>query len=854
MTSLTTMNIADTQNRHALTDWQLWEEHRASVRHPTLAIKAADIVRARKNIAHYAWAREYAQSVEQDVAEVLSMLTPAYLETMIPATTPGDLLFTPCPACRDQKKPRIDHGEWKWSAAESEHLVCKVCSTVFPHKKYPESIVLHTSWGTPQTLSFCGGEPFSIFGYKTGRPSFSGNIRAQKVDWMATLTRRLAEAYILSGKLEYARGARLILLRFSEVYPHWLIHSGYGEYADMDPKVAAPALNALPQDKLVYPPNTPGRSFYVGYWTAGRARGVGLEGNFVRRVAEAYDLTCEAMDETGRPLYTNSERRRIERDLLLESTLLALGDISLNNKSVSNNSATALVGMTVGHPGLVRFGYDLFLKTVSGWFLPDGTTSESPTYANMTLNGIADFAQALCGYSDPPGYKDSTGRRLEKLDPYHATPYQRVWEAAFDTLQGDLLYPPFADSFRDATLPARYVELIASRYPQRPQYMTLLKETAGAELSNGNATTAIYYRELELEKQSTPPLVLPDRTFPDLRLGFLREGENGRGGLLLLSASHWGIHHHRDSLNLYYWKNGAELLSDLGYLWDHPEKGKTSRTLAHNTVLIDEQEQVTRERGGELLFSKADLGIKVIRAASHAYPQASRYQRTVALVDHGVSGAYAVDFFEVEGGAIQDYVFHGPNHNLKSDDLKLAPHTAPLYDLQNVRAGAGTAGIWSLTWQVKPELEFTAWQLPQAGERAFIGDGWGQRDFRNTDIGTTLPYIVRRTTGDDAKVFTALFEGYSPGQALVRSLRRLSLGKNGAGESGAVAVMIETALGRDYIVVQRAPREITLDTPDGVLRASGALTIVSLQNGHVTSTFSENNTPVRFEKKVSAAS
>ena len=50
----------------------------------------------------------------------------------------------------------------------------------FPNDKYPESIALQANWGHPQTLTFCGGEPFVIFGYKTGRPSFTGNIRARK--------------------------------------------------------------------------------------------------------------------------------------------------------------------------------------------------------------------------------------------------------------------------------------------------------------------------------------------------------------------------------------------------------------------------------------------------------------------------------------------------------------------------------------------------------------------------------------------------------------------------------------------------------------------------------------------------
>jgi len=74
----------------------------------------------------------------------------------------------------------------------------------------------------------------------------------------------------------------------------------------------------------------------------------------------------------------------------LESTILLVCDKVINNKSVSNRTASALVGMCVGHPELVRFGLEGFHKTVDGWFLPDGATSESPGYGMMTLGGIWD--------------------------------------------------------------------------------------------------------------------------------------------------------------------------------------------------------------------------------------------------------------------------------------------------------------------------------------------------------------------------------------------------------------------------------------------------------------------------------
>src|SRR5207237_5268393 len=174
---------------------------------------------------------------------------------------------TPCPACRDQGKPWHPHGQWDWDAKHPDQMKCQICGTVFPNEKYGESVTLRTSWGQPQTFTFFGGEPMVVFSYKTSRPSFSGYIRSRKVEYMCGAANDLAEAYLLFDEPRYARACRLVLLRLAEVYPHWLVHSGYGEIADIDPRIAAAKIKQLPADELVYPPNKPDRQLHTGYWS-----------------------------------------------------------------------------------------------------------------------------------------------------------------------------------------------------------------------------------------------------------------------------------------------------------------------------------------------------------------------------------------------------------------------------------------------------------------------------------------------------------------------------------------------------------------------------------------------------------
>lgn len=830
-----------------LLDWSAWEKYRSSVMHPCAVYKPADVARAKANIARYAWAKSYATGLEKNAQRYLGRITPEFLAAMIPETTPGDPLWTPCPACRAKGKPVHPHGLWTWTLDDPEHIRCKQCSTLFPNAQYPEDVVLHTKWHHPQTISYCGGETFVIFGYKTGRPSFSANVRSQKVRWAAGYCRTLGEAYLLSGKPEYARACRDLLLRFAQCYPGWLVHVGYGEYADMDPRVAAANINQLPEPEVCPPPNKPDRRLHTGYWSAGRAGGVGMESGFVRQVVEAYDFTCNAKDAAGKPLYTDADRQKIERDLLLESTILLVCDKAINNKSVSNRTAAALVGMCVGHPELVRFGLEGFRKTVDEWFLSDGATSESPGYGTMTLGGIWDLAEACRGYTDPPAYRDAQGKRIDALDLYHSTGYERVWECFFRGLQGNLTYPPYADSYPTTSLGATFVELMVRNYPDRPQYLALLKETLSGRRAKPATDTvrrellqqlpgsdiALYTREPGLEERPSPALAFGDWCPPALRLGHVRTGVDGRESLLTLSATDWGNHHHYDSLNLYYWKNGCELLSDLGYLWDHPLKHATMRTVAHNTVLLDEQEQVSKGRGGEMLLFQTSEHVKAMEARSRAYVQARHYRRTSALIDHGDGRNYAVDFFRVEGGKIQDYVYHGVAATCDVQDLALQPSSAQtLYDFKNVRTADGS-NTWRAAWDCGPRMRCVAWNVGQPGERVFVADGWGQRDWKNSDLGATIPYFIRRTQGDGPRLFISVFEGHA-GEPFVRGVKLLDrLG----------VLEIETAVGRDYVLAALDAGQMTVPTSAGPKNVSAHFAVVSVQGGKEAWRFTAENLP-----------
>lgn len=813
-------------------DWSDWKEYRDQVVHPATLIKPEDLARAKENVRRYAWAQAYARRVQNSADSILKRLSDEYVEAMIERTTPG--CMGPCSACRAKGLPWHPNGQWSWSSSRPDRIVCSVCKTVFPNEEYPENVEVECTWGRGQKITFMGGDTFKCFGYLQARPSVSGIIRARKASHMASLADSLAVAYALTEDARYARGVKAILLRFAEVFPEYLVRAGYGygEYAGMDPHVAARRINNLPEDELVYPPNKPNRKIYTGYWSASRIGTSGMDGGWVVRVTLVYDLTCTATED-GVPIYSDEEKKLIEHDLLLEGVYLAICDPAINNKSVGNRAGAAVVGMCVGHPGLVRFGLEGFQRCVDDWFLPDGGTSESPAYALMTMSGIRPFALAFRDYSDPPGYADSDGHRLDHFSACQDTSYGDCWQGLIWTLQGDLRFPPSADSYRTTSIGSHFAELIAAAYPT-DEHFALLKEMAGEDLSGGSARDAILLREPDLASRVVSPLRLPEVVFPFLAQGYLRTGPNGRESLAMLNASDYGGHHHLDSLNLYYWKDGRELLSDLGYLWDHPDKYQTYRTFAHNLVLIDGRDQQRRGRGGSFQVFTITPKVKVMEAASDAYGPDSTYRRTCVLVDHGPSGSYLIDIFRAGGGAKRECVFHGPGNQYEIEGLPLAPSsstedasaTQMSLPLDRTREAKGESA-WSIAWSLDHAYEFRALAPGQRGETVIVGDGWGQRNHRNTDRGATLPYVVRRRDGEDqVDEFVSVFAGNSADRRLVESVRLLPV--TDGEDAGVVAAVVTTKIGTDVVIGMTAPKKVTARLNNTEIVTDGRLAAILL--------------------------
>jgi len=822
-------------------DLSQWSKFRNTVRHPATVYKAEDLARAKRNIARYQWARRALERMEAALPTWWGD-DGAFLEKMIPATTPGAAIFTMCPHC--EYSPT--HGQYDWDPKDPDKLTCRGCGTVYPNARYPEDMVLEAAATGAQRFTYYGGKNWYFYGHHV-RSSWTGQIRARKVSYMASQTAGFAKVHALTGKMDYARTVRRVLLRFAEVYPNYLVYSGYGEYADLDPRIAAVATGDLPTDELNLPPNKPNRKLHPNsnsYWMCGRAEDSGGEGWFTLNITTAYDLTCDAVDEGGRPLYSRDERQRIERDLLLESTYLMMADPAFNNKSISNRRATALVGACLGDPMRVRFGLQAFDHMVGKWYLHDGCPGESPAYGHMTLNGIIPMSEGLAGYSDPPGFAAGDGSRIDNLDLYACPAYRAVFKALTETILPDLRYPAWADTYPQTRLTSRFAEITATRYPSA-RTLSLLRRSYGGEpgeQGDGSASPAqwrltgpgtdrygrgpeyaLFHDKPVDDVKPPPPFALASTYWPAWKAAYLRIGDRGLAGTAVFVSSDWGNHHHCDALNLALFRRDHECLTDFGYLWDSPNAQMTRRTFAHNLVLIDRKDQAGRGRLGSLHLYDAAGPIQAAEMSSSAYPDATIYRRTIVTVGLADKGYAVADFFRVAGGTTHDLVYHGPNEEVKLQ-ADLSPTDTKLYDLTGGKQIA-VDGAWPVSWDVGDELTFTVINLPQPGEASFIGTGWGSRD--RADTTTRVPYVVRRrerpATGSPS-CFTTVYISADADAGTVTA-HRVGL------DHDAVGVILVAGDAEHWIFSQTQARPRSFASKTGSLETDGLLTVWSKRPG-----------------------
>ena len=280
------------------------------------------------------------------------------------------------------------------------------------------------------------------------------------------------------------------------------------------------------------------------------------------------------------------------------------------------------------------------------------------------MGSLNDLVYAFKNYSDSEDYIPPEGEiKYKNFDCMVDTRYYESFQYLIWATNGDYYFPPLADSYNTTIVSNQIIELINYAKPVEKEYLNEKMKNLSPNYFS------LFFRNSEQENATIDRFIHPDIVFPFLSQGYIRTGDYGEKSLIVLDASDYGSHHHLDSLNLVFWKEGHELLLDLGYLLDHVNASEIKHTYNHNTVYVNEKDQILYNRNGSFSTFFNSSKIKIMQAASNAYTECDVYNRTIIQIEHENNNSYFVDIFRVHGGVKRQYAFHGPNNDyiLNSD-------------------------------------------------------------------------------------------------------------------------------------------------------------------------------------------
>ncbi len=594
----------------------------AAVAHPCGLYREADLARARENLRRHEWARAVLSEFRE--AAAFWMAVPdADLTFWIPDLTPNRTLF--CPRCNA-------NWDYAWKGLPGDRIECTRCALVLPSDEYPENGREALVDPLGRTVEYAFHE-----GSKGRRYRISGRLRYQRILKLASIG-SLGKVNALTGERAYAEKAVKVMRRLAEVYPGYIPHDWLRFYRDYS-------------------------NLQSGKLSGWKLHDAGV----FAQVALCYDLiyTSGCLTEADKVLIENGAFREAARLF----TATSPRGCCINDGPAAMTCG-AWLGVILGDHETVRWAVsppDGFLGFVHKYFFRDGHWEDgSPSYENMALGPLYGCPEILQGYVDPPTYAGPD--RFDGLDLRQDPILRRIYTAQLHILMPDGTAPAINDSAVGTRFSSQHVETNLHWYPTEENRRILANVTGGAFTAGGEY--ALFRRDPEASLDGVAPLdpAASSLVRPGLGLAILRAGAGAEAAALYLDyGPYCSGHGHPDRLNIIYYDGGAERVTDQGYLgarheftpWNHA-------TLCHNLVLVDKAPQ--RRAGGQLLaFAPGETVQAIAAEAAGVYAQTTRYERRLALVDHGPGRRYVVDAFRVSGGETHDFALHGAGQAFQAD-------------------------------------------------------------------------------------------------------------------------------------------------------------------------------------------
>jgi len=659
---------------------------------------------------------------------------------------------------------------------------------------------------------------------------------------------KLSAAYVATGDPVYAHKALLLLDRVADLYP---------------------TFDFQPQGIMYEGPGTAG---YVSTWHDACEE--------TREMALAYDMVFPALaDATALHQFLAAQAKRygldnpkfdaahIQRNI--EGRILR--DALANPKKIHSNYpraeiCQAVITRTLQEPDEALWAIlDPMLEKATA---VDGVTGEKglANYSAFTIQSLAQFL-AEFSKADPAFLPEVLARQPRIHDTYRFH---------IDTLCLDRYYPLSGDTGSYAKPLDRYVGMNflqpgGGAWPLTPSTYDLLwslyeatGDVAFAQTlyrENGHKVDGLPYdlfgtepaafqkRLASVIEEHGAAIPLKSINKTDWNLAILRSGSGANRRALWLDYDSHGAHSHRDGMNLGLFAHGLDLLPEMGYPavqfggWQSPKGRWYGRTAAHNTVVVDGQDQSSG--AGETTLWLTEAPLQGIRAVGANMNRDQRYERTALLIDVDETRFYVIDVFRVAGGQRHTKFVQSHFGTLWTEGISTtsAPDFGHETQIRHMALDPEAQPGWQGTWAFNDLYGLLPENAPAGGmtytdltmgAQGGTSEAWIAMGGYDGTESRWIPRLVIDRAGEAlTSTFVSVYEPHAGSEATF-SVTRLSLSdQDGAPLSdNHVALAIKHAGGEYDIVVLRDPDQMgvsRVQTPHRTtLRTDGDVSLLRL--------------------------
>ncbi len=560
-----------------------------------------------------------------------------------------------CPHCKN-KFPKNDFYAYYKSG---------ICTDgIFRHEAADTSLLVNEENGSKYGVD----DGFSYIDEKGDKYWFIGTYliyghwRQLIVDGVVKLT----DAFCLTGDIEYARRAAIILDRIADMYP------------DFDFK----------EQGIMYEEEKTSRG-YISYWANAT--------HDVQNLAVSYDKIFEAIEndnilidflnkKAGKHGFSNDKstvskiRKNIENNILKDT-------IDHLHKVITNYPDTEItqicLSLILDDPELKTIALKVLDEIIENGTYVDGIAGEKGGYSASAPNNLITLF-LLLDQTD----EYSIASLLERYPNIYNT-----YKFHIDSWVLNKFYPGHGDGGRLSD-PA-YKHLLSNSLSKGPSEFSKTRPRFAYELykctndtdfvkilyiSNGFCTKGLFeddftvadsellQKEIDaLIENFGPDLNQHSRDFQRFRIALLKSGKGDYKRAAFIDYDTGGNHSHQDALNIEIYAKGMKFLADFGYPpvncggWKGPNFKWYHIPSAHNLVVIDRKEHQLHDEQGKSSFLRypkygettmwfIDEPIKAVYAKAPEYSGTERYERLLALIDISDEDCYFLDIFRTEGG------------------------------------------------------------------------------------------------------------------------------------------------------------------------------------------------------------